>query len=295
MNGFLVFICKMQTIKNFIPNLFTLSNLFCGVLGIYFSFHEALHWAAVMIFVGGFFDFFDGMIARLLGAHSELGKQLDSLADMVTFGVLPGIILFNLILSSKGYYFTDFSEIPLGSFILACTGFLIPLFGSLRLAKFNIDENQSDEFLGIPTPAAAIFIAGLPIVMHWQYYLNSYIPHNVNEFVSLSEIYFWNNTDIGIMLFITNEWFMVFAGICLSLLMVIPLPILSFKFKNLEWKSNSWRYAFLITAVVTIGFSFIHDITYIKGLPYVQWLVIPILITELIVVSILKNLFSKEH
>jgi len=285
----------MQMIKNFIPNLFTLSNLFCGLLGIYFSFHEALHWASVMIFVGGFFDFFDGMIARLIGAHSELGKQLDSLADMVTFGVLPGIILFNLILSAQGHYFSNFSEIPITSFALACTGFLIPLFGALRLAKFNTDENQSDEFIGIPTPAAAIFIAGLPIVLHWQYFLNSYIPHSVAEFVSLSQIYYWNNTDIGIMLFITNVWFYVLAGACLSLLMVLPIPILSFKFKNLNWKTNLWRYSFLILAITTIGFSFIHDIVYVKGLPYIQWLVIPILITEFIFVSIIKNLVSADH
>lgn len=284
----------MQMIKNFIPNLFTLSNLFCGVLGIYFSFHEALHWAAVMIFVGGFFDFFDGMIARMIGAQSDLGKQLDSLADMVTFGVLPGIILFNLILSAHGCYFSNFAEIPISAFALACTGFLIPLFGALRLAKFNIDENQSDNFVGIPTPAVAIFIAGLPIVIHWQYYLNSYIPHTAEEFVSLSQIYYWNNTDIGIMLFITNVWFYVLAGICLSLLMVLPLPILSFKFKDLTWKSNFWRYSFLILAISTIIFSFIHDIFYIKGLPYIQWLVIPILIAELIFVSIIKNLMSKE-
>ena len=109
---------------------------------------------------------------------------------MVTFGVLPGIILFNLILSAQGHYFSNFSEIPITSFALACTGFLIPLFGALRLAKFNTDENQSDEFIGIPTPAAAIFIAGLPIVLHWQYFLNSYIPHSVAEFVSLSQIYY---------------------------------------------------------------------------------------------------------
>jgi CDP-diacylglycerol--serine O-phosphatidyltransferase len=294
LNGFLVFICTMQTIKNFIPNLFTLSNLFCGVLGIYFSFHEALHWAAVMIFIGGFFDFFDGMIARMIGAHSELGKQLDSLADMVTFGVLPGIILFNLILSAKGYYFSNFDEVPISAFVMACSGFLIPLFGALRLAKFNIDENQADHFVGIPTPAAAIFVAGLPIVMHWQYYLNSYIPHSVNEFIQLAGIYYWNNTDIGIMLFITNVWFYVFVGICLAFLMVLPLPILSFKFKNLSWKNNTWRYSFLIIAVLTIAFAFIHDIKYLKGMPYVQWLVIPILIAELIVISILKNLTDKN-
>ncbi len=284
----------MKTIKNSIPNFLTLMNLFSGVLGIYLCFHEAMHWAAVLIFVGGFFDFFDGMVARLLGAHSEIGKQLDSLADMVTFGVLPGLILFNLILASQGNYYNNFDSISLSEFTLACSAFLIPLLGALRLAKFNVSENQADEFIGIPTPAAAIFVAGLPIVLEWQYYLNLYTAHSVQEFVALSKIYYWNNTDIGLMLFVTNTWFYVLSGVVLSLLMVLPMPIISFKFKNLKFAENKWRYGFLITVFLSIIFAFIHDIFYIKSIPYIQWLIIPILILELVIFSVLKNLFSSK-
>lgn len=254
-----------------------------------------MHWAAVMIFVGGFFDFFDGMVARLIGAHSELGKQLDSLADMVTFGVLPGTIVFNLILAAHGNYYVSFSEIEWNEFVMACCGFLIPLFAALRLAKFNIDENQSEGFIGIPTPAVAIFIAGIPIAMHWQYYLNLYAPHSVTEFVQLSTIYYWNNSDIGLMLFISNVWFYVFSTVIFSLLMVLPVPILSFKFKNLNFKENAWRYTFLIVLLVSILGAFIHDIVYIAGFPYVQWLIIPIIILELVIISVIKNVVESTN
>ncbi len=287
-------VCSMRNVINFIPNALTLCNLLCGVLGIYLCFHEALPWAAVMIFIGGFFDFFDGMVARLIGAHSELGKQLDSLADLITFGTLPGLILFNLILAAQGHYYSNFNNIPFNDFAFAGIALFLPLFAALRLAKFNIDETQVNHFMGIPTPAAAIFIAGLPIALEWQYYLNLYIPHDVGEFVTLSKLYYWNNTDIGIMLFFTNQWFYFSTAIVLCMLMVLPVPILAFKFKGLSWANNKWKYVFLIVAVCSIGFAFIHDFIYIKNIPYIQWLIIPILIAELVVYSLIKNILTKS-
>lgn len=291
---FLMLVCSVKMIVNFIPNLFTLCNLLCGVVGIYLCFHQAMPQAAILIFVGGFFDFFDGLIARLLGAHSELGKELDSLADMVTFGVLPGLIMFNLLLSSQGYYFSLIEEIPLKALVISFTALLIPMMAALRLAKFNIDDTQTDHFLGLPTPAVAIFVAGLPIALEFQYYLNVYTPHSLQEFIALAEVYYWFNYDIGIMLLLTNKWFYAVSSIVLSALMVLPVPILAFKFKSFKWSDNSWRFSFLLLAISSIAFAFIHEIVSINGLPYIQWVIIPILIAELVVVSLIKNVFGSN-
>ena len=205
----------MNSIKRNIPNLLTLGNLFCGLVAIVFSFENNLHFAGAFIFFGAIFDFFDGLSARLLKVSSEIGKQLDSMADMVTFGVAPGMIMFQMI---------KLSNIDENSYI-AYIGFIITLVSAIRLAKFNIDTKQTSSFIGLPTPAAAIFIASLPIIS--KYY-------NIQ---------------------FTDSKFFIGTSIILSLLLVAHLPLFSLKIKKGEnWKNKEdiIRIIFLISCVILL-------------------------------------------
>ena len=175
------------------------------------AFEGQLMWAAAWIWIGAVFDFFDGFSARWLKQYSDIGKQLDSLADIITFGVLPSSMLF--------VYLQHQTEHPLLPFI----AFLITVFSALRLAKFNIDERQTDEFIGLPTPASAIFISSLPLV-------ESYHSAVFNA--------------------ISNEYALLTVIVLLCILMVSELPMLSLKFKGWGWNNNKLRFLFIITSVV---------------------------------------------
>ena len=204
----------MNSIKRNIPNLLTLGNLFCGLVAIVFSFENNLHVAGAFIFFGAIFDFFDGLSARLLKVSSEIGKQLDSMADMVTFGVAPGMIMFQMI---------KLSNIDENSYI-AYIGFIITLFSAIRLAKFNIDTKQTSSFIGLPTPAAAIFIASLPMI-------------GANYGI-------WLSTEL-----------LIVSTIILSLLLVSNLTLFSLKIKKGEnWKNkeNIIRIIFLISCLILL-------------------------------------------
>ena len=157
----------MNAITRNIPNIITLANLFCGLCAIIFAFQGNLPLASFCIFAGAFFDFFDGLAARLLKINGELGKQLDSIADMVTFGVAPGMILFQLIYYSQTISFFQ-SDIKDPNLFPAILAFLLPIFSAIRLAKFNIDTKQVTSFIGLPTPVLAIFVASLPLIDKYQ-------------------------------------------------------------------------------------------------------------------------------
>lgn len=173
-----------------------------------------------MIFVAAVFDFFDGFVARILNARSDIGLQLDSLADVVSFGVAPAFVLFQTILLA--------GEIQgMTTDNLAFTAFIIPLFAALRLAKFNIDENQTTSFIGMPTPAVAIFFASLPIVI----------------LICLADNPGFYYTTV------TSPWFLSGAGIVFSLLMVSKIPMFSLKFKSASWPEHQAQYIFLILSV----------------------------------------------
>lgn len=148
------FIAKFDVMKKHIPNLLTGGNLICGTLAIVQVFEQNLVGAVFLMFLAAAFDFFDGFAARLLGVSGELGKQLDSLADVVSFGVLPSLILFQLIgaIEPQWAYFA----------------LLITFFSAMRLAKFNIDTRQSDSFIGVPTPANALLIGSYPLIMAYN-------------------------------------------------------------------------------------------------------------------------------
>ena len=155
-------------LKKHIPNLLTLGNLFCGTLATIFAVQGNFELTALLVIIGIFFDFLDGFVARILKVSGELGKQLDSLADMVTSGVVPGIVMVQLL--SK----TIISEIVLFSYI----GLLLTLGACYRLAKFNLDTRQSDSFIGLPTPAMSLFVVFLPLMQTDIVYIQNLLRNN---------------------------------------------------------------------------------------------------------------------
>ena len=233
----------MNSIKRNIPNFITLGNLFCGLVAIVFCFQNNLQIAGFFIFIGAILDFFDGLTARLLKVNSEIGKHLDSMADMTTFGVAPGIIMFQLI--SLNYNLEN-SYIPY-------IGFIITLFSAIRLARFNIDKKQDSSFIGLPTPAVAIFIASLIIIKN----------------------------PINNIQFIYSVKFLIITSILLSILLISKLSLFSLKIKKREnWKSkeNIIRIIFLISCLILL---FIF-----------KFAAIPFIVVLYIVLSILNNLIQ---
>ena len=204
-------------------------NLLCGCIGIYYALTVngyGLTVASVCIGLAAIFDFFDGFAARILKVHSDLGKQLDSLADLVTFGLLPGFIVFELLALSLRLH-------PIGFGHAYYLAFLIPVFSAYRLAKFNIDTRQTDQFIGVPTPANSLLIGSFPLI------LRDYCPL-VNTTGPVMEI-----TPEWINLTLLNPWFLIGITFIMSYLLVAELPLLALKFKNFGWKGNEMRY-FLI-------------------------------------------------
>lgn len=224
-------------IQKHIPNIFTLSNLTCGILSILYALEGELAIAGYFILAGAFFDVFDGMLARIFKVSGELGKQLDSLADMISFGLAPAIIAFQLLnINILGQYYFQYvfanGAITNISY-LTYIAFLIPLFSALRLARFNIDERQHDSFIGVPTPAVALFFISFPWIMEFQ-------------------------SDHFLVEIISSSYFIIASVIALSLLMVSNIYLLSFKFKNLKWKENKSRFIFiLISLILLLQFHFV--------------------------------------
>ena len=209
----------MERIKKNIPNLITLGNLTCGLLSILFAFEGNLALAGALIFYGAILDFFDGFAARLLKVNSEIGKQLDSMSDMVTFGVAPGILIYQLIAMTNENPLAISNELT-----ISLIAFLIPIFSAIRLAKFNIDTRQTISFIGLPTPAAAIFIASLPII----------------------------EAKYGVKL---SAEFLIGTTVILSLLLVAEIPLFSLKIskgENLKSQLNIIRILFLISSVILL-------------------------------------------
>lgn len=198
-----------------IPNTLTSCNLFSGCIAAYMAFHGNYKEALLFIVLGAMFDFFDGMTARLLHVSSPIGKELDSLADDITFGLAPAAIAFSLF---KEVYYPDFLMPVAG--IMPYTAFLIAVFSGLRLAKFNIDERQTSSFIGMPTPANALFWASLAVGGH-----SFLISDNF------------------------NATYLFVLVVVMSLLLVAELPMFSLKFKDLSWGHNKVSYIFLIVSL----------------------------------------------
>lgn len=198
-------------IKKNIPNTITAANLFTGAVGVYFASQFEFEWVAFCIVLAAVFDFLDGMLARLLKVHSEIGKQLDSLADMLTFGFLPSYVLFQ---------FLQINDAGMLSF----TAFSIAVFSAFRLAKFNIDTRQSEEFIGLPTPANALFIGFLVFLKDYE-----------------------------ILGFLFGTPSLLIIAVVFSLLLVAEIPMIALKFKNFNIPENIFKYLTIIMAVVLIS------------------------------------------
>jgi CDP-diacylglycerol--serine O-phosphatidyltransferase len=235
----------MKILKH-LPNFITLLNLLSGIIAIICIFQFELYLAAWFIIAGALFDFADGLVARLLKVSSEIGKQLDSLSDLVTFGVAPGLIGYQL-LAQQGIH-EWYLFIPL----------LIPIFGALRLARFNVDPRQSDSFIGIPIPANALFWISLPLMVHYNHLQNV-------SFIDVS--------------YAIEPITIVLGSILLSLMMVMNVPMMALKFKRFGWGMNQWRYVFiLLSGVLLIFFLFAA---------------IPIILLLYVVISLIQNLGKK--
>jgi len=214
-----------MSIKKHIPNFITLMNLFSGSLSILFFSQGNVEMAAYMIFLAAVFDFLDGFAARALKAYSDIGAQLDSLADVVSFGVAPGFIIYHLILESHGKQ----ELLIFGIDIIPLIALLIPLFAALRLAKFNVDERQTESFIGLPTPASGLLIASLPL-MKMQLYDGQSLFYMV----------------------VTNTYFYIGIIAVLSVLMVSELPLFGLKFKSWKIKGNEIRYFFILASAIML-------------------------------------------
>ncbi len=218
-----------------IPHLLTLSNLLCGSIAVVFAVQNQFEWTAFFVFLGIFFDFFDGLAARLLKTQSEFGIQLDSLADMVTSGLVPGIVMYQLFTLSLtgGWNVVSWNEGGLGSSgpeissLLPYFGFLITLSSAVRLARFNIDEDQLESFKGLPTPANTLLIVSLPLILLYQGndYLNSLI---------------------------LNPWFLIGLTILSSYLLNSNIELFALKFKDWRFKGNALRYIFVLLSLVLL-------------------------------------------
>ena len=200
----------MNKIKRAIPSLFTAGNLMLGVFSIVYSAQNQMTGAAIAIFLAAVLDFFDGFVARLLKAESEFGKQFDSMADCVTFGVAPAILLF---------YLTEPYLIGWGRY----AALFLALFAAIRLAIFNIDTRQTSSFIGLPSPAMGITVASFPLIIEFDKF---------------------NVTPI-----ILHPWFTPIFAVVFCYLMVAELPLFALKFKNFSWESNKLTYTFLVLCI----------------------------------------------
>lgn len=242
-------------IKKHLPNFITLLNLSSGLLAVIAIFKGYYDEAFIFVCLGIFFDFWDGFFARKLGVSGELGLQLDSLADMVTSGVVPGLMMFRLIetiqISQPQYQVTE-DTIYMG--MIPYFGFLITIASAYRLAKFNIDKRQIDSFIGLPTPANALFIMSIPMIQ----YINAY------EWV----------TNL-----LSNPFVLMFLTILSAYFLNANIPLFSLKLKSFAWKDTKLQYLFMGFAVLLF---FLLD-----------FISIPIIVVTYVLLSVLINSKSK--
>jgi len=213
--------------------------------------------AAYLVIAAAVFDFLDGFAARLLNATTPIGGDLDSLADMVTFGVVPGIMLLHYLLETTGLTIDGISNFVENPILLI--PFLLPIFSALRLAKFNVDTRQTDSFRGLPTPASALWVISIPLIIE-------FMPFHI----------WWEPESV-----IVDKWFILGSAIGLSALMVSDIPLLAMKFKSFGWKGNELRFIFLIISVVL--------------LIILRPVAIPIILSLYLLLSVINNLFLAKN
>ncbi len=223
----------MNFIKQ-IPNIITSLNILCGSVAVLFAISGDLITAALFVFLGIFFDFFDGLAARLLKAQSEVGLQLDSLADVITSGLAPAVVMYQMLNLSYFHKMQTLTEafsldgwnVSFKNY-MPLIGLLIVVASAYRLAKFNVDTRQTSGFIGLPTPANALLILSLPLILQFQY---SELAETI----------------------ILNKWFLIGITLVSCILLNIEISLFALKFKTWDFKSNAVRYVFLILCVVLL-------------------------------------------
>ncbi|WP_421918107.1 CDP-alcohol phosphatidyltransferase family protein [Marinifilum sp.] len=247
----------MSIVKH-IPNTITCLNLFSGCTASLLAVEGHLELSAAFVLLAAIFDFMDGLTARALKAYSPMGKELDSLADMVSFGLTPGLIALGYLkLSVLGDASADFNpqELNMAQMAILLSAFIIPVFSALRLAKFNVDDRQTTSFIGVPTPANAMFWASIPLVLHFGNY------PTIQEWI-------------------LNPIILIVTILITSFLLTAEIKMFSLKVKSLSWKDNKIRYAFLIS-LIALAIA-------------LKWLVIPLILIVYLLFSILDNMTSKK-
>ena len=243
--------------KKHIPNLLTLCNLLCGCLAVFFAVNDFLTYAAYMVIVGLVFDFLDGFAARILKVESPIGKQLDSLADVVTFGLAPAFVMMQLLYYTQyisyGCFVFDSSiyniEAVYDGVFFPLIGLLIALASAYRLAKFNVDTRQTDSFIGLPTPANALWIICLPMIpSEWTFLL------------------------------LTNTWVLIGLTLLSCYLLTANIPMFALKFKKRSYKENQLQYNFIVLSIILLIF--------------LQFAAVPLIIGLYVLVSLL---FSRKQ
>lgn len=220
-----------------IPNFITCCNLLCGCAGIVLCFNGHIAGAGMMIMAAALFDFCDGFAARALHAYSAIGKDLDSLADVVSFGVLPGMIMMQVFIAVNPDYHIG-SAIPYPQALLPWVPCLIPVFSALRLAKFNNDPRQTDSFRGLPVPANGLLIAALPFIVQ------SYLVNAAGGSVSFIEqaVYTLFSTPVLMIIFV----------LLMCFLLVSELPLFALKFKSYGFSQNKYAYVLIASSAVLL-------------------------------------------
>ena len=237
-----------MNIKSHVPNAITLLNLFSGCIALLFAFEQNYLFAFYFVALGIFFDFFDGFFARLFKVSGEHGKQLDSLADMVTSGVVPGLVMFMMMTNSSGADADGYIR------YFPYLGFIITLGSCYRLAKFNIDTRQTNSFIGLPTPANALFILSLPIVLQ-------------------------SSDSLIILEMLTDRWVLLGISLFSAYILNAEIPLFSLKIKNFTFKENAIQIIFLLLSIVLlIAF---------------QQMGIPLVIVLYVLLSAIYNRFKK--
>ncbi|WP_211161663.1 CDP-alcohol phosphatidyltransferase family protein [Flavobacterium solisilvae] len=239
-----------MNIKALIPNFFTMLNLFCGCVALVFVSNAEFELAFLFVSLGIFFDFFDGFFARKFNVAGPLGVQLDSLADMVTSGVVPGYVMYQMLLNSRVFLVLEWHNI-----VLPFLGFIITLGACYRLAKFNIDTRQSDSFIGLPTPANALFFTSLPLVAD----------------------YFHNEIDLG---FSYSKWFLIALTFLSAYVMNAEIPLFSLKIKNFSFAKYKLQIFFLAISVLMLIF--------------LQIVAVPLIILIYVLLSVINNIVNKK-
>lgn len=245
-----------MSIKKHIPNTITLLNLLAGLLALIHAFNGNYNEAFSLVCLGIFFDFWDGFFARIWKVQSPIGLQLDSLADMVTSGVVPGLVMYKMLGDiQENQYQYNLTEDTYYMGVVPYLGFLITLASCYRLAKFNVDTRQTDSFIGLPTPANALLIMSIPMI---QFH---------SEFDWLVD-------------FLSNPYVLVGITALSAYLLNAEIPLFSLKVKSFSWEKYKMQVVFLILSVILIAL--------------LEFIAIPIIILLYVILSVVNNTILKK-